>query len=198
MSQPLRAICVFCGSSFGADPAYREAAVATAQAPGRAQGLTLVYGGARVGLMGALADAALAAGGQVHGVIPDWLAAKEIAHQGLTRLDEVASMHERKARMAQLSDAFIALPGGAGTLEELAEVWTWAQLGLHEKPIGFLNVAGYYDGLFGFVDHAVSQAFLKPVHADMLLRASDPAALIDALAAYVPGPVEKWIGRDQT
>jgi hypothetical protein len=197
MATLLRALCVFCGSSRGAHPAYAEAT----QALGRIiaeRGLTLVYGGARVGLMGLLADAALSAGGEVHGVIPTSLVAREIAHQGLTRLDEVGSMHERKARMADLSDAFVVLPGGAGTIEEMAEIWTWSQLGLHHKPIGMLNVAGYWDRFLAFVDHAVAEAFLKPVHASMLLRAARPDVLIDALAAYTPPVAEKWIGRSQS
>jgi hypothetical protein len=164
------------------------------------RGVTLVYGGGRIGLMGLVADAAIAAGGKVHGVIPEFLARRELAHEGLTHLDEVDSMHERKARMAELSDGFIALPGGAGTLEEIAEVWTWSQLGLHQKPIGFLNVAGYFDHLFAFVDHAVAEAFIKPDHAKLLLRAARPAGLLDAVAAFAPGPAEvgKWITPSQT
>jgi uncharacterized protein (TIGR00730 family) len=197
MARRLSTLCVFCGSSQGARPAYTEAAQDLGRVIAR-RGLTLVYGGARVGLMGLLADAALAAGGAVHGVIPTSLVQREIAHQGLTRLDEVHSMHDRKARMAELSDAFVVLPGGAGTIEEFAEIWTWSQLGLHHKPIGMLNIAGYWDRFFDFIDHAVSEAFLKPVHAGMLLRAETPDALIDALAAYQPPAVEKWIGRDQT
>ena len=194
---PLKSVCVFCGSSPGGDPAYLEAAQATGAAiAGR--GLTLVYGGAKVGLMGAVADAALAAGGEVIGVLPKALMIKEIGHAGLSRLEVVASMHERKARMAELSDGFVALPGGAGTLEEIAEVWTWAQLGFHAKPVGFLNLAGYFDGLFAFIDHAVSQAFIKPVHAHMLIRDTNPVALLDAFAAYVPVSTPKWIGRDQS
>ena len=126
--------------------------------------------------------------------------ALEVEHRGLTRLDEVGSMHERKARMAELSDGFIALPGGAGTLEEIAEIWTWAQLGFHAKPIGFLNVAGYFDQLFGFIDHAVAEAFIKPAHAQLLIRNPRPGPLVDALAAYVPAQAQaqKWIGRNQT
>jgi uncharacterized protein (TIGR00730 family) len=196
MPQP-RTLCVFCGSSRGAHPAYAEAAGAMGRAIAE-RGIGLVYGGGRVGLMGIVADAALAAGGEVHGVIPTFLAEKEVGHFGLTRLDTVDSMHERKARMADLSDGFIAMPGGIGTLEEIAEIWTWSQLGLHEKPIGFLNVGGFYDGLFSFIDHAVAEAFLKPAHANLLLRHARPAPLLDALAAYTPAPAEKWIGRDQS
>jgi uncharacterized protein (TIGR00730 family) len=184
MPAVLQSVCVFCGSSRGSHPAYVDAATAVGRTLAE-RGLTLVYGGARVGLMGALADGALAAGGKVHGVIPTALLARELGHQGLTSL-------------AELSDGFIALPGGAGTLEEIAEVWTWAQLGLHRKPIGFLNVAGYFDHLFAFVDQAVAEAFIKPVHAGMLLRSTRPAPLIEAMSAYVPAFTEKWIGRDQS
>lgn len=195
MSSPT-SVCVFCGASPGGDPAYRAAA----EAMGReiaGRGLRLVYGGARVGLMGAVADAALGAGGEVIGVLPHALADKEIAHDGLTRLEVVASMHERKARMAELSDGFIALPGGAGTLEEIFEIWTWGQLGFHAKPAAFLNVRGYYNGLRAFVDHAVGEAFLRAPHRDMLIFREDCAAALDALAAYVPPVVEKWIGRPE-
>jgi uncharacterized protein (TIGR00730 family) len=197
MATPLRSLCVFCGSSRGADPAFAEAATAVGRAIAE-RGLTLVYGGGHVGLMGIVADGALAAGGEVHGVIPTFLADKELGHPGLTRLDKVGSMHERKARMAELSDGFIALPGGIGTLEEIAEVWTWGQLGLHAKPIGFLNVAGFYNGLLSFIDHAVASEFLKPVHARMVQRETRPEALLDAMVAYQPEPTEKWIGRSQS
>jgi hypothetical protein len=199
MPLQIHSVCVFCGSNRGSHPAYFEAATAVGRTLAE-RGLTMVYGGGRVGLMGATADAALAAGGRVHGVIPRFLSRKEIAHGGLSELDEVDSMHERKARMAELSDAFIALPGGAGTLEEIAEVWTWAQLGLHAKPIGFLNVAGYFDHLFAFVDHAVAEAFINPAHAQILVRSPRPGLLLDALAAHGPAPVAatRWIGPDQT
>jgi len=148
--------------------------------------------------MGAVADAALAAGGEVIGVIPAALEAKEIAHEKLTRLEVVDSMHERKARMAELSDAFVALPGGMGTLEELSEVLTWAQLGLHGKPCGLLDVAGYWRSLVAFFEHAVQERFLRPQHRDLLLVAEDPPALLDALAAYEPAAQERWIDRGQT
>jgi uncharacterized protein (TIGR00730 family) len=194
--RPLRTLCIFCGSSRGAHPAYAEAATAMGTALAE-RGIGLVYGGGRVGLMGIVADAVLAAGGEAHGVIPSFLADKEVGHHGLTRLDVVDSMHERKARMAELSDGFIALPGGIGTLEEIAEIWTWSQLGLHQKPIGVLNVAGFYNGLLSFIDHAVAEAFLRPDHARTVLREARPVALIDAMAAYTPEVVEKWIGRDQ-
>src|SRR5688500_12889688 len=154
----MKAVCVFCGSSTGADPRYVEAAKAMGGEVAR-RGLTLVYGGARVGPMGALADAALAAGGDVIGVIPKPLMGKEVAHAGLTQLRIVNSMHDRKALMAELSDGFVALPGGMGTMEELFEVFTWGQLGLHAKPAGLLNTAGYYDPLIKFFDHAAKQGF---------------------------------------
>jgi uncharacterized protein (TIGR00730 family) len=184
----MKAVCVFCGSSPGGDPAYLEAARATGAAIAR-RGLTLIYGGAKVGLMGAVADAALAAGGQVVGVLPKALMIKEIGHPGLSRLEVVASMHERKARMAELSDGFIALPGGAGTLEEIFEIWTWGQLGFHDKPAGFLNVAGY------FLDHTVGEAFVKPAHRDMLIFHDQPEPLLEALAAYDAPATSKWLER---
>jgi hypothetical protein len=190
----MKSVCVFCGSSPGGNPAY----LAAARAIGReiaGRGLHLVYGGAKVGLMGAVADAALAAGGEVTGVLPKALMIKEIGHPGLSRLEIVNSMHERKARMAELSDGFIALPGGAGTLEEIFEIWTWGQLGFHGKPAGFLNVAGYYDKLAGFLDHTVGEAFVKPVHRDMLIFHDDPTALLDALAAYKAPATGKWLER---
>jgi uncharacterized protein (TIGR00730 family) len=176
----VNAVCVYCGSSFGAEPDY----LAVTQELGRAlagAGLTTVYGGAAVGLMGALADAALAAGGRVVGVIPQQLVDREIAHPELSELHVVASMHERKALMADLSDAFVALPGGIGTLEELIEVYTWAQLGLHAKPIAVLNTLAYYEPLIAFLDHAVDQGFLPPARRDSLLVAPDPQALLTAI-----------------
>lgn len=192
----MRAVGVFCGASPGGDPAYGAAARAMGAAiAGR--GLALVYGGAKVGLMGALADAALAAGGEVFGVMPEALMDKEIAHTGLTRLDVTPSMHERKARMAEMADGFIALPGGVGTMEEIFEIWTWGQLGFHAKPAGFLNVLGYFDHLRAFVDHAVGEAFLKAPHRDMLVFSQDCGEMLDALAAYRPPVVEKWIGRQE-
>jgi len=194
MSGGLRRVCVFCGSSPGARPEYR----ATAEALGRmlaARGLGLVYGGGNVGLMGVLADAALAAGGEVIGVIPRALVDLEVAHTGLRDLRIVDSMHERKAAMAELAGAFVALPGGIGTLEELFEVWTWAQLGLHAKPCALLDVAGYYAPLVAFLEHAVAARFLRPVHRAMLTVTADPQALLDHLAAYSPPVVAKWIDR---
>jgi uncharacterized protein (TIGR00730 family) len=188
----MHAICVFCGSNAGARDSYIEAA-REAGTVIAARGLTLVYGGAAVGLMGALADAALSAGGKVVGVMPRALVAREIAHQHLSDLHEVGSMHERKARMADLSDAFLALPGGAGTLEELFEVWTWGQLGHHAKPVGVLNVAGYFDGLLAFLNHVTNERFMRREHRDMLIAETDPGAILDRFADYEAPVVEKWI-----
>ncbi|MCK0197769.1 TIGR00730 family Rossman fold protein [Ancylobacter sp. 6x-1] len=190
----MRRICVFLGSNPGRRPDYVEAARALGTAIAQ-EGLGLVYGGSSVGLMGALADAALAAGGEVIGIIPQRLVDKEVAHNGIADLRVVASMHERKAAMAELADAFVALPGGAGTLEELFEVWTWAQLGSHSKPCAVLNVAGYYDGLLTFLDHAETEGFMRPQHRNMLLVADTPAALFRQLRDYDAPNVTKWIGR---
>ena len=154
--------------------------------------LTLVYGGGAVGLMGIVADAALAAGGEVIGIIPQSLKDKEIGHRGLTRLEVVDGMHARKARMAELSDAFIALPGGLGTLEELFEVWTWGQLGYHRKPLGLLEVNGFYEKLSGFLDHIVGEGFVRAPHRDMLQMSESPAGLLDALDAWQPTVPDKW------
>lgn len=191
----MKNICVFCGSSMGVRPAYKLAAQAMGETLAR-RGLGLVYGGGNVGLMGTVADAALAAGGEVIGVIPDFMIAKEIAHAGLTELHVVSSMHERKALMAELSDGFVALPGGYGTLEEFCEILTWAQLGLHQKPQGLLNVEGYYDPLLRLFDQAVTEQFLKPELRSLVLEASDPEHLLDLMANYKPQTVDKWIGRD--
>jgi uncharacterized protein (TIGR00730 family) len=188
----MRSVCVYCGSSPGRDPAYAEAARGLGRALA-ARGLGLVYGGASVGIMGVVADAVLALGGSVTGVIPEALARKEVAHAGLTELVVVPSMHERKMRMAGLADAFVALPGGVGTLEEIFEAWTWAQLGLHGKPCGFLNVAGYYDGLIAFLDHAVAERFVKEPHRAMLVVSGDPGELLDRFAEYRAPSVTKWI-----
>ncbi len=185
-------LCVFCGSSAGARPDYLDAARALGGAIAAAGG-TLVYGGAKVGLMGAVADAALAAGAPVIGVMPRSLVEKEIAHEGLSELHVVGSMHERKALMADRSDGFVALPGGIGTLEELFEVWTWAQLGYHAKPVGLLDVAGFYGRLAAFLDHQVDEAFVRAAHRDMLIVETDPSRLIDRFAAYEPPKVAKWI-----
>jgi hypothetical protein len=185
-------ICVFCGSSAGDDPRFLDLARRLGALIAE-RGLGLVYGGATVGLMGAVADAALARGGHVTGVIPSRLVERELAHHGLPDLRVVASMHERKALMADLADAFIALPGGIGTLEETFEVLTWAQLGLHHKPIGILDAAGYYAPLLAFLDHAVTSRFVRPEHRSMLLVDEDPGRLVDRLAAQGPVEVEKWI-----
>jgi len=190
----MRSVCVFCGSSPGEDPAYRAAARELGMALAR-RGLTLVYGGAKVGLMGAVADGALSQGGEVIGVLPEALMIKEIGHTGLTRLEVVSSMHERKARMAELSDGFIALPGGAGTLEEIFEIWTWGQLGIHSKPVGFLNAAGYYDKLAAFLDHTVEEAFVKPVHRGMLLFHDRADPLLAAMETYAAPVAQKWLER---
>lgn len=161
-------------------------------------GLGLVYGGASVGVMGAVADAAIAGGAEVTGVIPRALATREIAHQGLSQLHVVESMHERKALMAELSDAFVALPGGWGTIEEIFEALTWGQLGLHRKPCGLLNVAGYYDHLEAFLEHAVDQGFVKPDYRPMIVVETDPRRLLDRFREYRPPDVKKWISADQT
>jgi uncharacterized protein (TIGR00730 family) len=185
----LGSVCVFSGSSPGARPSYSE----TAAALGRevaARGLRLVYGGASVGLMGAVADAALAAGGEVVGVIPQHLVDREVAHDGLTELRITGSMHERKALMADLADGFVALPGGLGTLEELAEILTWSQLGLQSKPCGLLDVEGFFDPLLAFLDHTVTERFVSRQHRALVLSADRPDALLDLLAAWRPnGPV---------
>jgi uncharacterized protein (TIGR00730 family) len=173
----VKAICVYCGSSFGSDRVYLEAAQDLAQTL-VARGIRVVYGGASVGLMGALADATLEAGGEVVGVIPQQLVDREIAHRGLTELRVVQTMHQRKALMAELSDAFVALPGGIGTLEELIEIFTWEQLGIHSKPLGVINTAGYYDGLAGFLDHAVEQGFQHPAQRAKLVLAADAEDLL--------------------
>jgi hypothetical protein len=162
------------------------------------RGVTLVYGGAHVGLMGALADAALEAGGKVIGVIPQSLVDKEVAHIGLTKLHVVRSMHERKALIADLSDGFIALPGGMGTLEEFFEVLTWGQLGMHARPCGFLNIAGFFDGLLEFLNTATSERFLKPVHREMILAETEITALLDRMAAYRAPTVSKWLDREES
>ncbi|MGV0025628.1 LOG family protein [Phormidesmis priestleyi] len=188
----MKAICVFCGSSMGANPAYQLAAQRLGETLAK-KGLTLVYGGGNVGLMGVVADATLAAGGQAIGVIPKFLVDKELAHQNLTTLHMVDSMHDRKALMASLSDGFIALPGGYGTLEEFCEVLTWAQLGLHQKPHGLLNIEGYYDALLTFFNHAVAEKLVRPVHRSLVLESSNPQSLLSLMETYKPQSVAKWI-----
>lgn len=173
-------MAVYCGARLGQDPVYADAARALG-ARLACRGLGLVYGGGRVGLMGVLADAVLEAGGEAIGVIPEFMMAREVAHDGLTALHVVDSMHARKARMAALADAFVALPGGLGTLDELVEMLTWAQLGLHAKPCGLLNVRGYFDGLLAFVDHAAREGFVRPGHHALLTPDDDPERLLTAL-----------------
>lgn len=187
----LRSICVFCGASTGAQPIYRQAAENLGRHLAE-QGLRLIYGGGAVGLMGVVADAALAAGGEVIGIIPQSLERAEIGHPGLTRLEVVDGMHARKARMAELSDAFIALPGGLGTLEELFEVWTWGQLGYHRKPLGLLDVGGFYSKLGEFLDHQVSQGFVRSEHRAMLQLGESPHALLQLLRSWQPSGAPKW------
>lgn len=190
----LKSVCVFCGASPGARPIYHEAAAQLGRHIAE-RGLTLVYGGGAVGLMGVVADAALAAGGEVIGIIPQSLERAEIGHKGLTRLEVVDGMHARKARMAELADAFIALPGGLGTLEELFEVWTWGQLGYHAKPLGLLEINGFYSKLGDFLDHLVAERFVRAQHREMLQIADSPQALVDALAAWRPTVAPKWVDR---
>jgi uncharacterized protein (TIGR00730 family) len=186
----MRRLCVFCGSSAGHDPAYRASAAQLGRILAE-RGIGLVYGGGRVGLMGVLADAALAAGGEVIGVIPQALLDREIGHLGLTQLRVVDSMHARKALMGELAEGFIALPGGIGTLEELFEVWTWAQLGLHRKPCGLLDVDGFFAPLVDFLDRLVEAGFIHPTYRAMLAVASTPEELLARFAAYEP-PADKW------
>ncbi len=193
----MASICVFCGSSTGASPAYAAAAAALG-AELAARGTTLVFGGGKRGMMGVLADACLAGGGRVVGVIPAHLWERELGHTGVTEMHVVASMHERKARMAELAEAFVALPGGIGTLEEFFEVWTWGQLGLHAKPLGLLNAGGYFDPLIRFLDHMVDERFLGADQRDIVLVGKEVGPLLDRLAAahLTPGP--RWIARDET
>jgi uncharacterized protein (TIGR00730 family) len=178
----------------GSKPAYRDAAVEMGQLL-TSHGIELVYGGGNIGLMGVLADAMLDAGGRVIGVIPESLMAKEVGHQGLTKLRIVRSMHERKALMADLSDGFIALPGGYGTFEEFCEVVTWSQLGLHAKPCGVLNVEGYYDPLLELFDRAVIEQFLRAENRKLVLEDANPKQLLQKMAEFVPAPADKWIGK---
>ncbi len=188
----IKRICVFCGSSPGVRPAYAEAAASLARHLA-ARKIAVVYGGSRVGLMGLLADAALAVGGEVIGVIPRTLVAKEVAHTGLSDLRVVESMHERKRLMADMSDAFIALPGGFGTLDEFCEILTWTQLGLQQGPCGLLNVEGYYDLLLKMFDHAVAEQFIKPEHRRMVISEDHPESLVARVQEYQPPrDVDKW------
>jgi uncharacterized protein (TIGR00730 family) len=190
-------VCVYCGSSPGLSPRYREVARDLGYELAD-RGLGLVYGGASVGVMGAVADAALERGGEVIGVIPQSLAVKEVAHEGLADLIVVGSMHERKALMAELSNGFVALPGGWGTLEEIFEMLTWAQLGLHRKPCGLLNVAGYYDHLFAFLETAFGERFVRDEFRPMLIMDDVPARLLDRFMEYRAPHVRKWLGAEET
>ena len=195
--RPIKSLCVYCGSSVGRDPVYADAARGLARAMVE-RGVRLVFGGGRVGIMGVVADEIMRLGGDATGVIPQALMRKELAHDGLTELHVTPSMHARKTLMAELADAFVALPGGIGTFEELFEVWTWAQLGFHDKPCGVLNVNGYYDRLVALVEHAVDQAFIRPVHRDMLVVDTDPVALLSRFAAYQPPAITKWVSSGET
>ncbi|HEX8454729.1 MAG TPA: TIGR00730 family Rossman fold protein [Longimicrobium sp.] len=188
----MKRVCVFCGSSPGTRPVYAEAARAMGRLLAE-RGIGLVYGGGKVGLMGEVADAVLAAGGEVTGVIPRALMEREVGHQGLTTLHVTGTMHERKALMVDLSDGFVALPGGYGTLDELCEALTWSQLGIHARPCGVLNVDGYFDALLALFDHAVREGFVREAHRGLVLEATEPATLLDAMARFQPPTMEKWI-----
>lgn len=188
-------ICVFCGSSVGARPSYTAAAKTLGELMAR-RGIGLVFGGGCIGLMGAIADSVLVHGGEAVGVIPDGLMRREIGHRGVTQLHVVDTMHQRKALMADLSDAFIALPGGYGTLEEFAEIVTWSQLGIQQKPCALLNVEGYWDGLLAFLDHAVSEDFVRPENRDLILVASSPEEILEKISLWrPPAHVERWLDR---
>ena len=193
----MKRICVYCGSSPGRNPAYLHAAAELGRRLA-ARRIGLVYGGAGVGMMGAIADAVLDAGGEAIGIIPEALAVKEVAHASLTEQHVVHSMHERKALMAHMSDGFIAMPGGWGTFEEIFEALTWAQLGFHEKPCGLLNVQGYFDHLFTFLEHAIEEQFVKPVYREMLILEEHADALLRRFDDYRAPKVKKWLGPDET
>jgi uncharacterized protein (TIGR00730 family) len=192
----IRSLLVYCGANEGSSSVYRDAAVELGTLLAQ-ENITLVYGGGSVGLMGIIADAVLQSGGKVSGVIPDFLHTKEIGHKGVTQMHVVSSMHERKALMEKLSDAMIALPGGFGTMDEIFEMLTWAQLGLHRKPIGLLNVNRYYDPFLAQLDVMVQEGFLRPSNRDLLIVATSPAELIRRLRAADPDPEEKWMHRGQ-
>jgi uncharacterized protein (TIGR00730 family) len=187
----MKSVCVFCGSADGARPVYADAAKAFGRAI-VAAGLTLVYGGGKVGLMGVIADTVMAEGGRAIGVIPELLVDKEVGHKGLSELHVVPDMHQRKKMMADLADAFVAMPGGAGTLEELFEVYTWAQLGYHRKPVALYNIDGFYDPLIALLRHTVHEGFMRQTYFDILQIDADPAALIGRLRAYQPPAQDKW------
>lgn len=192
----IKSICVYCGSSSGRQPLYADAAVSLAESLVK-RNIRLVYGGAGIGIMGWLADQVLQRGGEVIGVIPEALAHKEIAHANLTELHVTRSMHERKMRMAELADGFIALPGGIGTLEELFEIWTWAQLGFHQKPCGLLNVGNYYDALIQFLDHMQAEQFVKAHHHDMLMVETDADSLLERFGSYQATAAKQWLGKGE-
>ncbi len=188
----MQRLCVYCGSNKGVRADYADAATRLAEALVE-RGIGLVYGGASRGIMGILADAVLARGGEVTGIIPQAINKREVMHAGLTNLQVVDTMHERKAAMADLSDGFVALPGGFGTLEEIIEIVTWGQLQFHSKPCGILNVANYYDGLLAFIDHSVAEGFLRPQHRDALIIDDDPESLLRRFASYAAPTVQKWL-----
>jgi len=192
----IRSLCVFCGSSPGRDPAFAEAAAVLGRLLAERR-ITLVYGGGHVGLMGVVADATLAAGGEVHGVITRSLQRQEIAHPGLTRLEVTGSMHARKAAMAAASDGVVMLPGGLGTLDEFFEAATWTQLGIQRTPCGILNVHGYFDPLIALLDHATGERLLRPEHRDLIAVGTEPGPLLDRLTAWEPVAVEKWLDRPE-
>ncbi len=187
----MKSVCVFCGSSIGALDAYRDHAVLLGEILA-ARSIRLVYGGGKVGLMGVVADSALRNGGEVLGIIPESLMLKEVGHGSLTELIVTRTMHERKAKMEEAAEGFIALPGGFGTFDELCEILTWAQLGIHAKPIGLLNTAGFFDQLTGFFDFVSAQGFIRPEHRSLLMEDSDPVLLLERLAAWQPTTVAKW------
>lgn len=197
MADSLQRVCVYCASNDGVRPEYLDAARTLGRALA-ARGQCLVYGGGRVGLMGALADAALEAGGEVVGVMPHALVQREVAHHGLTALHVVDSMHERKAKMAELSDAFIALPGGLGTLEELFETWTWAQLGVHQKPVGLLDVAGYWQPLLHVLEHASREGFMRGTPQEWLVLETEADAMLDRLSTFTLPATRRWLRLGET
>lgn len=192
----MKRLCVFCGSQCGGNTVYRDAAAALGRLMVE-RGYGLVYGGGQVGLMGTIADAVLQAGGEVVGVIPEAMLSRELAHRGVTHLHVVSSMHERKARMAELADGFIAMPGGYGTFEELFEMITWAQLGIHQKPIGLFNVGGYFDALVACVEHAIAEGFIRPEYRHLTVTADTPGGILDALHTYAPPAVRPWLSTQQ-
>jgi uncharacterized protein (TIGR00730 family) len=197
MDNPIRSVCVFCGSSHGLAPEYAQIAKEMGEAIAK-RGWTLIYGGGNVGLMGVVADAALAVGGKVIGVIPEALLARELGHHGVTELRVVNTMHERKALMVELADGFVALPGGIGTFEEFFEVLTWVQLGIHQKPCGMINTRGYYQPVIDLLANAVKEGFLRAEHQQMVLTSEEPGELLAKMTAHKPAQLQKWIQREQT